>query len=427
MRRFAQLIVIIIALVLVFSSCNSKATIPEDDGSMLAAHWDMVLQNDTYLIGDHSAILGLMSEGAPDIPTDVDIKFNLKTHKATPLCTDELCTHEKGSSCKFQDVVSYCFLSGNDLFYRVNVHMIVGTYEDRDDSGNVTTVPVWDYKQEFVRYNIFTGEYKVLVSLSATEAEMTGGRFVKYGNRAYYLRYIPLVEKPQSESDYRLYLCATDLKNGGEERVFEAPAILGESSVLLFGRNGVFFLYDTKTQKMFSVPISDPAKAELLMDGSGEQTVQGGADGIFMIGSYIYYPVDARNVSQDYASLSGFFLYRLNVDTKRYERLSDELVERFNATDDGLVCILSASQLPGYGHENESLPGSSCSPVVRLSLDGKVREYLGFYNPALLGTPFFSWVAGDELFIWCTMSTYRFGLSTGQVFAVSSTEPIPQA
>ena len=427
MKRSFLLFLIFIISVTVFSSCGSGSSVSEDDGSLLSAHWDMVLQNDTYLIGDHSAILGLASGGASGISNEVDVKLNLKTLTVTPLCTDELCTHEKGSDCKFQDVVSYCFLSANDLYYRVNVHMIVSSYEDRDEEGNITTVPIWDYKQEFVRYNIITGEYKVLVSLSSTEAEMTGGRFVKYGDKAYYLRYISLVEKPQSESDYRLYLCSTDLTAGGEERICEAPSILGESSVLLFGRNNTFYFYDNQTQKLYCVPMSNPSDAELLLNGSGEQTVQSGSDGIFMVGSYIYYPVAARNVNQDYASLSGFFLYRINTDTKQYERISDEIVERFNATDEGLICILSSSQLPDFKHDAEPAPGSSCSPVIRLSLDGKTREYLGFYNPAVTGTPFMSWIAGDDMFMWCMLDTYRFSLSTGQVFSVFSTYPVPQS
>lgn len=418
-------ILLIFVLLFIFTCCGSKQGPDNEQPELLSAHWDMVLQNNDYLIGEHDVILGMTEQ--VDIPSGVDVKYNLKTHVVSPICVDELCSHEEGSSCKFQDVVSYCFVKDNDVFYRVNVHTVIGTYEEKDENGNSSEVPLWDQKQEFVRYNLLTGDYKVLISMSSTEAEMTGGRFIRSGNNAFYLRYIPQVEKPQSESDYKLYLCSTDLKDGGETRVFEAPSVLGKKSVLLFCMNQAFYFYDSQTQQLFRVTNDGTVQADMLLNGTGEQTVQGGVDGLFSYGSYFYYPVEVGKADPAHGELSGYYLYRLNVETKQFERVSNEIIERFNATEKGLVCILHSNQLPEYGHEGEPAPGADKNLVVRFGYDGSTREYLGFYNPSVLGEPFMTWVAGDDLFLWCTMSTYRFSLTNGQIYTIVSDEIVSQS
>ena len=84
-------------------------------------------------------------------------------------------------------------------------------------------------------------------------------------------------------------------------------------------------------------------------------------------------------------------------------------------------------QLEGYSHENEPVPGPACSPVVRFSQDGQSREYLGYINKMVVHTPFFSWVAGEELFLYCMTDTYRFSFTDGQVRAMYSDDAIPQS
>ena len=385
-KKSLSLLLALFLMLLPLSACDKKPGGSEGGEEEIESMvdvkyrgWGFVTVDDSYLF---DSIHHISTDYNPDNSGNPFGKLNLKTGISSVICRDETCTHTEQEGCKAGPAGTVYFAWNRKLFYSTGIEEwsadhteLLGTYAAT------------------ASYDVETGEYRtygkhLVSSLSFTDyPTRDGDKMYTYGR-------FPIVEKPETEEDYRRAIYETDLNTGKETLLFteDNNHSISTAGTFLFVDNGWAYFFGSQ-EGIFIKCSLDGKETAVLMKRNAASVIPDGF-GISFYDGWIYFR--ARSGSDD----SVRCLARMNAETGDVEYLSGEDTEWFIITNKHIYYQL------GVPKETKAFP------IRCRNLDGSGERDICIYEEGHSITD--ALYGNGALYFWHLSPVYRMDVTTGK-------------
>lgn len=368
MKRFFSFVLCLITLSTLLSSCAvHPKQIPPDFESITLERvqyngWRNMIAGERYVFSSD----GLGSVGMA--------KINQSTHQISDVCLKPNCNHGfpgyiqfDSDYCRASGICELQFTVGEEIFY--TYHYFETDEEDLQMQGESKS----DVICVFAFYNYVTGESRDLLKIKASDYEYMY-RFTHSKGYIYYCRYFPTATDPKEKEDYSLYCCRMKLGDYSEEKLFAFSDVCflpqGVLPDPIATEGDKIYFTCVESGRLLEVDLSDHTSRFYL--GEGDVTF-GTFDspGAFYLDGYIYFTAVSPDLAGTEAAMFVVELHRVNCDTGKTEKLTEDLVSWFFVSDTHIYYGMAHGHQPTKAQLDEVGDDMSVHTVKRTDHDGK--------------------------------------------------------